>query len=129
MEYINYCTNQIFNSHPHKEDDFASTEPFANIRFSTHILTRRMTVPLPTLFGVYKFFNSHPHKEDDIFHLHKCTGIFFFNSHPHKEDDAFCDAMVAHGYFSTHILTRRMTSGDPSAGTVEAFQLTSSQGG
>ena len=34
--------------------------------FSTHILTRRMTVHDDTSLGVLQFFNSHPHKEDDL---------------------------------------------------------------
>ena len=56
------------------------------------------------------FFNSHPHKEDDS----TCYTIIyfdtFFNSHPHKEDDqrGFDNQAVMN--FSTHILTRRMTT-------------------
>ena len=41
--YIQYY---IFNSHPHKEDDLYLSEHSARILFSTHILTRRMTVKL-----------------------------------------------------------------------------------
>ena len=33
----------IFNSHPHKEDDIGDIESISGTRFSTHILTRRMT--------------------------------------------------------------------------------------
>ena len=34
----------LFNSHPHKEDDDPTATIMDDIRFSTHILTRRMTV-------------------------------------------------------------------------------------
>ena len=33
----------LFNSHPHKEDDNGEIEPASAKKFSTHILTRRMT--------------------------------------------------------------------------------------
>ena len=35
---------RFFNSHPHKEDDVISSGDFWYCMFSTHILTRRMTV-------------------------------------------------------------------------------------
>ena len=56
--------------------------------FSTHILTRRMTVHAVEINIQNLLFNSHPHKEDDLIHLHT----------PFIID------------FSTHILTRRMTA-------------------
>ena len=56
----------IFNSHPHKEDDLSPNLTYDICRkFSTHILTRRMTLTQYTLLLVVSFFNSHPHKEDD----------------------------------------------------------------
>ena len=39
---------------------------------------------------------------------YKPTGLF--NSHPHKEDDPEQKVFVVFASFSTHILTRRMTS-------------------
>ena len=78
---------RLFNSHPHKEDDKENQAILFYNCFSTHILTRRMTVHDDTSLGVLQFFNSHPHKEDDIFSI----GLFYYIS------------------FSTHILTRRMT--------------------
>ena len=100
--------------------------------FSTHILTRRMTLASSRLTTLFAFFNSHPHKEDDaqqksaydiakVFnsHPHKeddlrsCPNVgdtFLFNSHPHKEDDQLCFKLITGSYFSTHILTRRMTA-------------------
>ena len=41
--YKNLC---LFNSHPHKEDDVGFARRVNNERFSTHILTRRMTVTI-----------------------------------------------------------------------------------
>ena len=77
-------------------------------------------------------FNSHPHKEDDgcrskeeqkawTFQLTSSQGgwrcleykevrQWFFNSHPHKEDDILCRRFIWCRCFSTHILTRRMTT-------------------
>ena len=56
----------LFNSHPHKEDDYIFLARLPFLHFSTHILTRRMTHPLPIFWDRNKIFNSHPHKEDDI---------------------------------------------------------------
>ena len=57
---------RLFNSHPHKEDDKTNQAILFYNCFSTHILTRRMTVHDDTSLGVLQFFNSHPHKEDDV---------------------------------------------------------------
>ena len=77
------------------------------ISFSTHILTRRMTIIL------------------------LCTyiAVEVFNSHPHKEDDELFDKICSCVNFSTHILTRRMTTGSVVLICISVFQLTSSQGG
>ena len=122
---------KIFNSHPHKEDDHCVHLLNRWKIFSTHILTRRMTLTLCHQHYTYNLFNSHPHKEDDynrftmeteikIFnsHPHKeddvmpvaySSGTKVFNSHPHKEDDAEAKERIGMIMFSTHILTRRMT--------------------
>ena len=55
-------------------------------------------------------FNSHPHKEDDAPTAQGIVCSSFFNSHPHKEDDAILPEYFNLFSFSTHILTRRMTS-------------------
>ena len=78
---------RLFNSHPHKEDDKENQAILFYNCFSTHILTRRMTVHDDTSLGVLQFFNSHPHKEDDPVGSMRYPLILF----------------------STHILTRRMT--------------------
>ena len=39
--------------------------PNSSRNFSTHILTRRMTIYLTIIHLTQKLFNSHPHKEDD----------------------------------------------------------------
>ena len=100
---------RLFNSHPHKEDDKENQAILFYNCFSTHILTRRMTVHDDTSLGVLQFFNSHPHKEDDGCWRRKRNSSEVFNSHPHKEDDLLPDHKYQHCDFSTHILTRRMT--------------------
>ena len=85
---LNLCFFQFFNSHPHKEDDSGAHWMRIIRCFSTHILTRRMTMCCPTSGNPQPFFNSHPHKEDDIIR------IYYRNNKS----------------FSTHILTRRMTA-------------------
>ena len=57
---------ELFNSHPHKEDDFNSGEQEQKQE---------------------NLFNSHPHKEDDGMPVAYSSGTKVFNSHPHKEDD------------------------------------------
>ena len=78
--------NGIFNSHPHKEDDYRFYFLSCIRGFSTHILTRRMTIGTGYSLSYLTFqltssqggwhngcrlylagmlFNSHPHKEDD----------------------------------------------------------------
>ena len=52
-----------------------------------------------------------------------------FNSHPHKEDDLSICLHAAFGTFSTHILTRRMTTDSVGDCMFKLFQFTSSQGG
>ena len=62
---MTYKPTGLFNSHPHKEDDFYMAIYHALNGFSTHILTRRMTSTNIQRVRLYGFFNSHPHKEDD----------------------------------------------------------------
>ena len=111
MRDIHTQTLALFNSHPHKEDDKYSAEPhYISLVFSTHILTRRMTVTgadaiiydgfsthiltrrmTDENFRIQQYqylFNSHPHKEDDLgLHTYRRHNMLF-NSHPHKEDDS-----------------------------------------
>ena len=99
----------IFNSHPHKEDDGTFMVSACELGFSTHILTRRMTlVPICLLlFSVFQLTSSQggwPVEQS----ISKNSKIF--NSHPHKEDDFGSYMLAAFLCFSTHILTRRMTS-------------------
>ena len=89
------------------EDDYIWKLLLFLTHFSTHILTRRMTVHDDTSLGVLQFFNSHPH----------------------KEDDQPIDGRKSFYNFSTHILTRRMTLSRRSIKSCKTFQLTSSQGG
>ena len=77
-----------FNSHPHEEDDSIDAYIPTVIYISTHILTKRMTLPLLIC----------------LFHL------FHFNSHPHEEDDGISQWKFNGINISTHILTKRMTA-------------------
>ena len=89
-----------------------------------------MTIMRLVLWQVHIVFNSHPHKEDDLEAEIPATSEKVFNSHPHKEDDCVAFNLANHNAFSTHILTRRMTSPFSYGGFgVVVFQLTSSQGG
>ena len=79
------------------------------IYFSTHILTWRMTEQRCQylILLIFQLTSSHGGWPDcDI----TGTSFQFFNSHPHKEDDGMsCTRYKMGSYFSTHILTRRMT--------------------
>ena len=75
------------------------------------------------------FFNSHPHKEDDC-KLSFFSSPMFFSTHilTRRMTDSmlsFSDGNI----FSTHILTRRMTERLWYLRVNLVFQLTSSQGG
>ena len=54
-----------FNSHPHEEDDFHGYCKWMYLYISTHILTKRMTEHVVSIWNTTKHFNSHPHEEDD----------------------------------------------------------------
>ena len=95
---------------------------------STHILTRRMTIPLEKM----KFRNT--------FQLTSSRGgwlpttfavlnFLYFNSHPHEEDDFDSRTRNRRNIISTHILTRRMTPRYFRDVGLWVFQLTSSRGG
>ena len=121
--------SSFFNSHPHKEDDLREqTGLLSSLIFNSHPHKEDDTYPncQGTPFTV---FNSHPHKEDDylVNSSHFCSVVF--NSHPHKEDDLSSSNLSNLLDFSTHILTRRMTLLFSSLNYSNHFQLTSSQGG
>ena len=100
---------------------------------STHILTKRMTDcrticvsknifqltssrrgwrSLLFLIRACMYFNSHPHEEDDICHgCRRVLSRIYFNSHPHEEDDRVTWLSSSLSSISTHILTKRMTTG------------------
>ena len=100
---------QFFNSHPHKEDDEVESIVWSCMRFSTHILTRRMTYVLLECDN-HIHFSTHilTRRMTKTSFIH-FPGIFLFNSHPHKEDDCCRSVNLFSRVFSTHILTRRMT--------------------
>ena len=97
--------------------------------FSTHILTRRMTLYTYYIISCIYFFNSHPHKEDD----HRCVLYrhtwLFFQLTSSQGGWPTLSRLTKPKIFSTHILTRRMTNAMVATGSVLTFQLTSSQGG
>ena len=99
------------------------------IFFSTHILTRRMTPHffLIIFLCIFQLTSSQGGWQCTII---ATKGWYrLFNSHPHKEDDQFLTWPLVLRLFSTHILTRRMTSSRLDTLEQLAFQLTSSQGG
>ena len=118
----------LFNSHPHKEDDGCYIAFCSITIFSTHILTSRMTqAQLYTIcILIFQLTSS---QGGWLFLSKERMSKRLFNSHPHKEDDNDLPEPGVPLYFSTHILTRRMTSSLPATGGVYVFQLTSSQGG
>ena len=77
--------------------------------FSTHILTRRMTVVVLDVGCRWTFQLT---SSQGGWRIWKRIWWYarLFNSHPHKEDDHENDYLVLFTYFSTHILTRRMTT-------------------
>ena len=101
-------SSEVFNSHPHKEDDLLPDHKYQHCDFSTHILTRRMTMNVAT-DDVSENFSTHILTRrmticivvDEListFQLTSSQGGWprtesicsirkFFNSHPHKEDD------------------------------------------
>ena len=89
MRDIHTQTLALFNSHPHKEDDKYSAEPhYISLVFSTHILTRRMTVTGADAI-IYDGFSTHiltRRMTDENFRIQQYQ--YLFNSHPHKEDDS-----------------------------------------
>ena len=123
---------RLFNSHPHKEDDLLDNKLFFFHHFSTHILTRRMTLweklqgtvdafqltssqggwpCVRVLRAFLHLFNSHPHKEDDCVQLlnYILSNIFQLTSSQGGWPMGAHTGTVALD-FSTHILTRRMTA-------------------
>ena len=105
---MTYKPTGLFNSHPHKEDDDLIFIVWHITDFSTHILTRRMTMNVAT-DDVSENFSTHILTRrmticivvDEListFQLTSSQGGWprtesicsirkFFNSHPHKEDD------------------------------------------
>ena len=83
------CEEQrFFNSHPHEEDDVVVHGSTERIRFSTHILTRRMT-KLHTIINSYRLFSTHILTRRMTFTTRNAFDYFtFFNSHPHEENDS-----------------------------------------
>ena len=141
---------QFFNSHPHKEDDQPIDGRKSFYNFSTHILTRRMTLSRRSIKSCKTFqLTSSQGGWHLLYRFYPVA--FLFNSHPHKEDDVNVMLLNAHSVFqltssqggwlytmtpvwvscnfSTHILTRRMTSLSTEGNHSITFQLTSSQGG
>ena len=83
------CTNRSFSTHIlTRRMTICCRYRIRTRYFSTHILTRRMTL------------QAYPNQQN----------LKLFNSHPHKEDDDSETPSKPNTCFSTHILTRRMTA-------------------
>ena len=124
------CEEQrFFNSHPHEEDDVVVHGSTERIRFSTHILTRRMT-KLHTIINSYRLFSTHILTRRMTFTTRNAFDYFtFFNSHPHEENDANTSAsFLSPRFFNSH---PHEENDDARAIELEwdaIFQLTSSRG-
>ena len=99
-----------FNSHPHEEDDSIDAYIPTVIYISTHILTKRMTLPLLICLFHLFHFNSHPHEEDDGISQWKFNGINI-STHILTKRMTLVSVLKVHTVYdiSTHILTKRMT--------------------
>ena len=75
---------------------------------STHILVKRMTmfVCLPGIRSIFQLTSSQGGWRTLLLLHHS---VQHFNSHPHEEDDRSLGYWYMVLFFSTHILTRRMT--------------------
>ena len=58
MSLTLFALLMFFNSHPHKEDDFAAVNGVNLFVFSTHILTRRMTQVI-FMDSMFNAFSTH----------------------------------------------------------------------
>ena len=76
---------------------------------STHILTKRMTLPLLICLFHLFHFNSHPHEEDDGISQWKFNGINISTHILTKRMTTVSDIAICCDNISTHILTKRMT--------------------
>ena len=123
--------HQHFNSQPHKEADVEFAKKLAELRISTHSLTRRLTRRKRTVLcrfwfqltasqGGWLMYSSLVYSIRS-FQLtasqggwrsirHTCSNEQHFNSQPHKEADTFvCHLHSCWTGISTHSLTRRLT--------------------
>ena len=119
----------LFNSHPHKEDDDVTICRFYIMNFSTHILTRRMTLQTLLLLCIY-YFSTHILTRRMTLSRWNVNGWKTFSTHilTRRMTNIARQLDIAWN-FSTHILTRRMTAAVGPVMLILSFQLTSSQGG
>ena len=100
----------LFNSHPHKEDDltprFSCNVPSL---FSTHILTRRMTLKQETERKLKAFQLTS--SQGGWLNSDSLSSITDFSTHILTRRMTYFRCTIPDIYhnFSTHILTRRMT--------------------
>ena len=96
---------------------------------STHILTKRMT-PSGSNTLMHSSFQLTSSRRGWQKCLLKSMAVKYFNSHPHEEDDGNPKKnRKEKRRISTHILTKRMTSGYQGLNPTVSFQLTSSRRG
>ena len=100
---------QIFNSHPHKEDDIDATGEMPTARNFQLTSSQGGWLSQYTAAGCSLFFQLTSSQGGWLFLANQKAHLQFFNSHPHKEDDEVESIVWSCMRFSTHILTRRMT--------------------
>ena len=119
----------LFNSHPHKEDDPVGSMRYPLILFSTHILTRRMTVVVLDVGCRWTFQLTSSQGGWHQLHQQCCCQIFFQLT---SSQGGWHDLAGVCGLRTTFQLTS--SQGGWLFGRVclfmgSIFQLTSSQGG
>ena len=119
---------QFFNSHPHKEDDQPIDGRKSFYNFSTHILTRRMTLSRRSIKSCKTFQLTSSQGGWRECNASKCPLCFSTHILTRRMTGVGGEKETAQK-FSTHILTRRMTSYPIISISIAIFQLTSSQGG
>ena len=120
--------HRLFNSHPHKEDDQPIDGRKSFYNFSTHILTRRMTLSRRSIKSCKTFqLTSSQGGWHLLYRFYPVA--FLFNSHPHKEDDVNVMLLNAHSVFQLTSSQGGWRVLEEKKKQLRSFQLTSSQGG
>ena len=105
-----WSSGWFFNSHPHEEDDEIRYTIVIMGKFSTHILTRRMTL-LPSTYLHFRSFSTHILTRRMTTLVVVPSPLTSFSTHilTRRMTKPMTTLSLIFD-FSTHILTRRMTA-------------------